>query len=347
MKRLLYLVPLLFLAGYGCGTPHYDKLEEIPEYPQLPPTRIFDTSATIELTQDTNQNLNNAFEAAFRSNGYKDIVFATRFHNTDRKKTKIVSLLSFSNTTLYCEKGNFLETHLIVMVREPGFVWNNELCYTAPRYFQAYSQTALKGNYILEHVCLSEVKNAFRNLFTIEEFREALQPSVSTPESRPQTTVIPGAEECWQISLSFQSFGADWHEAARWALLALEKGNRNAADFFVEHCLFNNFVGDRQLYMATLKKCAELGTPAAQFEYARLFANGHEVPQDWSSAFFWMEKAALQNHSDAQYALGSYYEHGKGVVKNRYQAIFWYQKAAANSNKNAIERLKALGCIKD
>lgn len=340
MKNLSGLLILLLLGSYGCARYDYDKLEKIPEYPQ--PARVFDTSAVIEFTPDANEELNLAILDAFRTHGYNNLAFNNRFRPADRKNSKVVTPLSFTGKTLECESGRYFETQIIVLVRDPGVVWNNKLYYTPPRYFQAYSQIRLQGDYVLDLMERSELQKAVRNLFTIEEFREALEPSGKTGISMPRTALLPDADGCWEISKQYQSGNGDWHEAGKWALWALEKGNRKAADYFFKNYLHNNFIGENKLYASTLKKIAGLGHPEAQYEYARLFAGGSMIPKDQAAALFWMEKAAGQEHSGAQYELGTYYENGIGVPKDLAKALFWYRKAADRGSKEAAEKLNFL-----
>ncbi len=339
MKKMLFLLPLFLLAGYGCARHEYDVLRKIPVYQQ--PAKKFDTTATIEFTPDTSSELNKVFIAALKKHGYNDVVYNNRFRDTERNRTKVVTLLSLSRKQLFCQNGSFLETQIIVLVRNPGVIWKDKLYYTTPRYFQAYSQIALKGDYVLDKIYKSELQKVIQNLFTVEVFREALEPDKKVIAAISDNAVIPDAVECWNISKLFQnSKNGDMHEAAKWAFFALEQGHVEAADYFVKHCLFNNFIGESKLYTATLKKIAEMGNPVVQIEYALLFEQGNLVPQNWDSAFFWMKKAAEQNHPIAQYNMGVYHENGRGTARNIPLAISWYQKSASNGNADAAQRLK-------
>lgn len=341
MKYLFYLLPLLLSGGYGCVTVQYDTLERIPDYPQC--TRNFDTSAFIDFTPDRDVALNEAFIKAFHKHGYSNVVSGTRFQDTDRNRTKVVSLLYVSRKNLNCEKGRYLETHIIVLVRNPGIFWNGKLHYGTPRYFQAYSQVLLNEEDIYDSVLSSELDKVFRNLFSIEKFREALEPTVTASGFVKYTGVIPDGRTCWEISQNIQkSENADWHEAAKWAFWACEQGNVEAASFFLENCLFEGFIGDNQLFVKTLKKIAELGVPLGQVHYGLLFQRGKKVPQDNNAAYYWMKKAADQDYPVALYNLGVYHEDGIGVPQSRSMAIYWYQKAAGKGYKSAQKRLREL-----
>ena len=343
MKNLLYLLPLLLFCSYGCRSNYeYDKLEKIPQYPQ--PARSFDTSATIEFTPDADESLNKALLEAFKANGYNNIVIDTRFKNPEVGRSKVVTLLSLSNKTLYCEKDNYLETHLIILVRSPGFVWKDQLLYAPPRYFQAYSQTPLRGDYVLEKISKDELKKVLKNLFTIEEFREALEPSAGVSVPVKQNTAIPDGNKCWAVSKHIQkSANADLHEAVKWAVWACEQGNNEAADYLIQNGFLYDFIGDSQQYVKLLKMLAERGHALGQVRYGQLFFKGILIPRDDKAALYWVKKSADQQCPAGLYNLGFYYEEGIGVLPDRSKAISLYRKAAVKGHKKATEQLEDWG----
>ena len=78
----------------------------------------------------------------------------------------------------------------------------------------------------------------------------------------------------------------------------------------------------------------------AQYELAKKYESGEEVPLEFAEAAKWRRKAAEQGHADAQVSLGMMYDIGLGVPKNYAEAAKWFRKAAEQGNINAKEWLK-------
>jgi TPR repeat protein len=57
--------------------------------------------------------------------------------------------------------------------------------------------------------------------------------------------------------------------------------------------------------------------------------------KDYTKAFAWFYKAALQNYSNAQVQVSTLYRHGQGVPQDYKLVMEWYQKAASNGNSGA------------
>ena len=75
--------------------------------------------------------------------------------------------------------------------------------------------------------------------------------------------------------------------------------------------------------MENLKALAEQGSAVAQFSMGHL-----NDKMDFKEDFKWWEKAALQDHTEAQVNLGNMYRRGEGVEKNSQKAFDWLIKAA-------------------
>ena len=75
-------------------------------------------------------------------------------------------------------------------------------------------------------------------------------------------------------------------------------------------------------------KLASEGDPDEQTYIASLYYK----KKDYEKAFFWYEKAAMQEDDMAQYFLAVMYDKGKYVKKDYQKAIFWYEKAANNGD---------------
>ncbi|MCL2697018.1 MAG: sel1 repeat family protein [Oscillospiraceae bacterium] len=79
-----------------------------------------------------------------------------------------------------------------------------------------------------------------------------------------------------------------------------------------------------------LKTLASQGDAESQCLLATYYDLGEGIEQDSKKALEWYEKAADQNHANAQGAIGSMYLHGReGVIaKDESKAFEWFKKAA-------------------
>ena len=80
-------------------------------------------------------------------------------------------------------------------------------------------------------------------------------------------------------------------------------------------------------YYDLIKNKAEQGVVEAQFNLGVMFDKGDVVPQDYTKARFWFEKAAEQGYATAQYNLGLMFYNGKGVRQDLQIAKEWFGKA--------------------
>ena len=81
-------------------------------------------------------------------------------------------------------------------------------------------------------------------------------------------------------------------------------------------------------FKATLKR-VNRGDAEAQFELARMYAQGDGVKQDYTKAREYLEKAAALNHVGAISNLGEMYFNGYGVKQDYTKARELFEKAAA------------------
>jgi TPR repeat protein len=77
-----------------------------------------------------------------------------------------------------------------------------------------------------------------------------------------------------------------------------------------------------------LRKSAEAGESAAQFDLGNRYLYGDGVVADDFEAARWFREAAEQDNNNAQYNLGVMTMQGKGVITDLPQAIEWFLKAA-------------------
>ncbi|MCL4526161.1 MAG: sel1 repeat family protein [Gammaproteobacteria bacterium] len=74
---------------------------------------------------------------------------------------------------------------------------------------------------------------------------------------------------------------------------------------------------------------ADLTTARLENTIGTRCALGDGVPQNYSLAAHWFNKAALHGYAKAEYNLGMQYYFGQGVNKDEAKAAYWWEKAAA------------------
>ena len=94
--------------------------------------------------------------------------------------------------------------------------------------------------------------------------------------------------------------------------------------------------------LASLRKVAEQGDPAAQFALGARYATGEEVTQDYTEAVRWFTLAAEQGHILAQATLGAYYWAGRGVPQDLTKAYYWSVLAQAGGDQASKYRVAVL-----
>ncbi len=90
------------------------------------------------------------------------------------------------------------------------------------------------------------------------------------------------------------------------------------------------------------EKAATQGNAWSKNQLGQLSADGLGVPQDYKKARQWWEQAAAQGIAQAQYNLGQLYANGRGVPQDYTMARGWYEKAAAQGNAWAQAQLALL-----
>ena len=90
------------------------------------------------------------------------------------------------------------------------------------------------------------------------------------------------------------------------------------------------------------EKAAAQGNAWSKNQLGQLSADGLGVPQDYKKARQWWEQAAAQGIAQAQYNLGQLYANGRGVPQDYAMARGWYEKAAAQRNAWAQAQLGQL-----
>ena len=329
---------LLFIPG--CATPVYDELKPIPEYSKS--TRTFDTSAAIQYIPFTDPRINTAIHAEFAKNSYTNIFTTSNYEAKFPKSVHILTPLDFSIKLLSCKEGRYIEMRLIVMVRSPGYVWWNELHSSNARYFQAFSRRFTEFREILEQDYQEEINQVVANLFSIEEFRSAIEPAKQNNDSGTAQNAVSSSKTPWS-NLSDAIRKSHQHDIIRWSFIASERGDKRADELLAAYLLSNeNICGDNKRLFKVLTRLAENGQQYAQNKLAGLYKNGHGVEVDHKKALYWYSRAAEQGLADAQFKVGWFAEHGIATRKSRSEAIRWYKKAASQNHLDAAQRLKTL-----
>jgi len=96
---------------------------------------------------------------------------------------------------------------------------------------------------------------------------------------------------------------------------------------------------DLEMLEAQLKPNAEAGDAAFQYELGLLYERQPLLDPNATQAIDWFEKAAAQQHPDADYHLGALYWHDKRVTSDFAKARQYFEKAAANGDELAKEHL--------
>jgi TPR repeat protein len=97
---------------------------------------------------------------------------------------------------------------------------------------------------------------------------------------------------------------------------------------------------------------AERGAVKQQLQLGAAYLAGRGVPQDFTQAAYWYERAANSGDPLAQNQIGFFYQSGIGVPRDPAQAVHWYQRAADGGYLRAkvnlgVAYLWGLGVRKD
>ena len=84
-----------------------------------------------------------------------------------------------------------------------------------------------------------------------------------------------------------------------------------------------------------LLKLAEKNDSIAEYELARMYANGYGVPKSLQEEQKWLERAARHGNVQAQYEYGIALRDGHGTVQDYEGARKWMQLAAEGGNASA------------
>ena len=86
--------------------------------------------------------------------------------------------------------------------------------------------------------------------------------------------------------------------------------------------------------LAKLEKAAKSGDPMAEDWLGLAYQSGYSkgLPQSYTAALKWFEKAAAKGIGNADFNIACMYQVGAGVPQSYRQARHWYAKAAARGS---------------
>ena len=88
-----------------------------------------------------------------------------------------------------------------------------------------------------------------------------------------------------------------------------------------------------------LKKAADNDHTEAQYLLGNLYkqevSNGSVL--NYKQMAYWWNKAAEKEHANAQFFLGQLYKDGRGVPQDLNEALKWHMKAAENGNASSLD----------
>lgn len=142
------------------------------------------------------------------------------------------------------------------------------------------------------------------------------------------------AEAQYQVAVMYEEGRGvlkDEKKAASWYEKAAGKGHADAQYRFAEYEF------DKAVFWQEESKRKESGAEgkSEQEESVRRAEDFGKYKQRLSSAVSWYNKAAEQNHRDAQYVMGRLYASGEGVGQNFTEAVRFYEMAAAQGHPKA------------
>jgi TPR repeat protein len=95
--------------------------------------------------------------------------------------------------------------------------------------------------------------------------------------------------------------------------------------------------------LLTLVESAGKGDVESQYVLGKTFLLGDGIRRIPTEALSWLQKAAEQEHADAEYLLGRMYAEGSIVAQDRREtALIWFRKAAGHGNKEAEAALRQI-----
>ena len=121
-------------------------------------------------------------------------------------------------------------------------------------------------------------------------------------------------------------------------LLKLAAANDSTAEYELAKMYANGYGVQKSLReeQTWLERAARHGNVQAQYEYGVALRDGHGTVQDYEGARKWIQLAADNGNGQAQLALGLMYRTGLGIPIDNVKAYVWLNVAAAQGVPGAI-----------
>jgi|GEM_PF-481166 len=121
------------------------------------------------------------------------------------------------------------------------------------------------------------------------------------------------------------------------------KGDANAQNkVALSYVNGNGVAKDLAKAFTWFEKAANQNHPEAQFYYAKFILNGQFTEKSPEKALLWFKKSAEQGYADAQNALGTLYMIGLGTKVDYVEASKWLKKSAVAGNAEGMYNLAQL-----
>jgi TPR repeat protein len=141
-------------------------------------------------------------------------------------------------------------------------------------------------------------------------------------------------------NLQYQMDSETKHEA--FALFHAGAEHGNATSMRNLGVAYHNGLGVPQDYTTArewFEKAAAKDDASAMANLGKLYGRGDGVPQDYAKAREWFERAAAKDNTEAMLSLGKLYGRGDGVPQDYARAREWFEKAAAKDDADAMVSL--------
>lgn len=151
-------------------------------------------------------------------------------------------------------------------------------------------------------------------------------------------------EACYYVGLYYKNgkgVKKDLKQALYWFEKAALKNDRDAL-YHLAMILIAQPEKDLSIISKLLERAAVQDHPNAQYNLAVMYQKGDGVKQDDQKSFFWYEKAASHELPLAQYNLGMIYFEGRIVEKNELKARELWQKAADQGLEVAVKLMYSI-----
>ena len=169
----------------------------------------------------------------------------------------------------------------------------------------------------------------------------ATAPSVSRLMAQANSGSLPAQTAVAEAFLRGAGEDPDSLAAARWSLVAAERGEPSAQ--FILGTLYAD--GNKPNPRQALKwyfAAASRGNVKAMHNLGVAFLSGQGVARDPANAIRWFRRAANLGYRDSAFDLGVLYERGEGASQDAQEALKWYDRASSAGDLQARQRASFL-----